>query len=132
MPCDRLAQEREVLRLFVGRDRLVDLLQESRKVARDGFVQWGGSHYGVPATLAGQEVFIAPAEDRVEIWSARECLAVHPRSWRRGERHVLPGQWSGLTRPDARPETAALARQLPVITVEQRALALYDAAGGVL
>ncbi len=127
MPGERLEQERDALRPFVGRERLLDLLQESRKVARDGFVQWAGSHYGVPATLAGQEVFVAPSEDRIEIWSTRERVAVHPRSWKRGARHILPGQWTDLRQPDDRPATEAIARQLPTIDVQARSLALYDA-----
>jgi len=126
-PVQRLACERAQLRALPAPERLADLLRDTRKVGRDGFVQWAGSFYGVPWTAVGQEVYVAPTAAGLELWSAVERLAVHPRSLRRGERFTIPGQWAGLRQPDARPAAEAVARQVVTIDVEQRALALYDA-----
>lgn len=127
-PQDRLAQERAVLHALPGRERLTPFLRETRKVGRDGFVHWEGSVYGVPWAWAGATVQVQPGPQVVEVWAGEERLAIHPRATRAGQRFPLPGQWSGLGRPTARPRREAIGRQVRLDEpVEQRPLAVYAA-----
>jgi Mu transposase, C-terminal domain len=90
------------LRPLPGPERVEPFLREERRVGRDGFVAWERGWYGVPWTWAGQRVHVASTESTVELWAGGERLAVHPRATRPGQRLVLPGQWAGLPRADAR------------------------------
>ncbi len=47
MPWEALAEERPYLRKVQDRLTLAPYLRADRKVSRDGFVSWEGSHYGV-------------------------------------------------------------------------------------
>ena len=46
-PAEMLAEEQPHLRKLPERSRLAPYLREDRLVARDGFVSWEGSRYGV-------------------------------------------------------------------------------------
>ena len=108
-------------------------LREDRKVARDGYVNWDGSWYGVPWTWAGSVVQVGGNAGTVEIWSGSERLAVHPRAHRRRQRLTLPGQWNGLVNGEGGPKREALAVQVSAQHVESRSLDVYEmlAGGGV-
>jgi hypothetical protein len=80
----------------------------------------------VPWTWAGQRVHVAGTESTVEIWGGGTRLAVHPRATRPGQRLVLPGQWAGLPRSDARRAAEPLGHQRVALDVETRPLAVYD------
>jgi transposase len=125
-PVDRLERERPQLRSLPPSERLTPFLRDVRRVARDGFVQVHGCRYGVPWSHAGRHVSIGTTDSVVEIWDGSERLAVHPRSFERGHRFIAPRQWEGLRTRTDRPVASAVARQVPVIEVEQRALAHYD------
>ena len=107
-------------------ERVEPFLREERRVGRDGFVAWERGWYGVPWTWAGQRVHVAVTESTVEIWAGGARLAVHPRATRPGQRLVLPGQWAGLPRTDARRAAEPLGRQRAALDVETRPLAVYD------
>ena len=83
-------------------------------VARDGFVSWDGSRYGVHWQWVGAIVQVGQRAGTVEIWAEDQRLAVHPRA-------------------DGRPVKEALAVQVPVGQVERRSLEVYElaATGGV-
>jgi transposase len=126
-PAERLRLEQRTLSPLPQRERLTPFLREERKVGRDGFVAWDGGAYGVPWQWAGKVVQVQASGATVELWSADQRLAVHPRAVRRGQRFTVPGQWAGLIGADPRPRREALAQQLPTTAVEQRPLAVYQA-----
>ena len=133
VPLEMLTQEQPRLGKLPERTVLAPYLREDRVVARDGYVSWEGSRYGVHWKWAGSTVQVGQQAGTVEIWSGDQRLAVHPRSQKAGQRFTLPGQWEGLPRADGRPHKEALAVQVPVGEVERRSLEVYDlaAAGGV-
>ena len=128
VPWEMLAEERAHLGRLPGRASLAPYLREDRKVARDGFVSWEGSRYGVHWKWVGRIVQVGQRQGTVEIWVGDERIAVHPRAQRLGQRFILPGQWQGLARGDGRPRPEAMAVQIPVGDVEQRSLDVYELA----
>ena len=133
VPKRMLEVERSSLGVLPDRSGLGVYLREDRKVGRDGYVNWDGSWYGVPWTLAGSIVQVGVNAGTVEIWSGQERLAVHPRAHRRRQRLTLPGQWDGLVDGDTRPKRESVAVQVNAQQVERRSLEVYDllAGGGV-
>ena len=125
-----LAEERPHLGQLPGRGALAPYLREDRKVARDGFVSWEGSRYGVHWKWAGRVVQAGQRQGTVEIWAGDERIAVHPRAQKPGQRFIMPGQWEGLPQGDNRPrrEAMAMAVQLPEGEVERRSLDVYELA----
>ena len=128
VPWEMLAEERAHLGRLPGRASLAPYLREDRKVARDGFVSWEGSRYGVHWKWVGRIVQVGQRQGTVEIWVGDERIAVHPRAQRLGQRFILPGQWQGLARGDGRPRPEAMAVQIPVGDVERRSLDVYELA----
>ena len=132
MLAEMLAEEQPHLGKLPERNALAPYLREDRMVARDGFVSWEGSRYGVHWQWVGATVQVGQRLGTVEIWDGDQRLAVHPRSQKAGQRFTMPGQWEGLPKADGRPHKEALAVQVPVGDVERRSLDVYDlvAAGG--
>ena len=128
VPWEMLAEERAHLGRLPGRASLAPYLREDRKVARDDFVSWEGSRYGVHWKWVGRIVQVGQRQGTVEIWVGDERIAVHPRAQRLGQRFILPGQWQGLARGDGRPRPEAMAVQIPVGDVERRSLDVYELA----
>ena len=128
VPWEMLMEERPSLGKLPNRGALAPYLREDRKVARDGFVSWEGSRYGVHWRWAGSVVQVGQRQGTVEVWAGDERIAVHPRAQRLGQRFILPGQWSGLPMGDGSPGREALAVQIPVGEVEQRSLDVYQLA----
>ena len=128
VPWEMLAEERAHLGRLPGRASLAPYLREDRKVARDGFVSWEGSRYGVHWKWVGRIVQVGQRQGTLEIWVGDERIAVHPRAQRLGQRFILPGQWQGLARGDGRPRPEAMAVQIPVGDVERRSLDVYELA----
>ena len=132
VPWEMLAEERPRLGKAPGRGTLAPYLREDRKVARDGFVSWEGSRYGVHWKWVGNVVQVGQRQGTVEIWAGDQRIAVHPRAQQPKQRFVLPGQWAGLPKGDNRPRREAVAVQIPSGDVERRSLEVYElAAGGV-
>ena len=133
LPAEMLTEEQPHLGKLPERNALAPYLREDRMVARDGFVSWEGSRYGVHWQWVGATVQVGQRLGTVEIWDGDQRLAVHPRSQKAGQRFTMPGQWEGLPKADGRPAKEALAVQVPVGEVERRSLDIYDlvATGGV-
>ena len=127
-PRAMLAEELAHLGPVPERSTLAAYMRVSRRVSRDGYVHWEGSHYGVPWQLAGDTVQVAQKPGVVEIWAGDRRAAVHPIAQGPGQRFTLPGQWKGLPMGDRRPRTRALAVQVPSVEVERRSLAVYELA----
>ena len=128
VPWEMLAEERPRLGRLPHRATLAPYLREERKVARDGFVSWEGSRYGVHWKWVGRIVQVGQRQGTVEIWAGDERIAVHPRGQHPGQRFTLPGQWEGLPKGDNRPRREAVAVQIPVGEVERRSLDVYELA----
>ena len=132
VPWEALAEERPYLGELPDRLTLAPYLRADRKVSRDGFVSWEGSHYGVHWKWVGATVQVGERQGTVEIWTGDERIAVHPRAQQPKQRFILPGQWSGLPKGDNRPRKEAVAVQVPIGEVERRSLDVYElVAGGV-
>ena len=128
VPWEMLAEERSHLGQLPGRGALAPYLREDRNVARDGFVSWEGSRYGVLWKWVGRVVQVGQRQGTLEIWAGDERIAVHPRAQKPGQRFILPGQWKGLTQGDNRPRREAMVVQIPVGEVERRSLEVYELA----
>ena len=129
---EMLAEERPHRGELPERSQLAPYLREDRRVARDGFVSWEGSHYGVHRKWAEATVQVGQRAGTVEIWAGDQRIAVHPRAQSAGQRFTLPGQWEGLPRGDDRTPRQAVAVQVPQGEVERRSLDVYElVAGGV-
>jgi transposase len=126
-PIDRLQRERALLRPLPSASSLAVFEREDRKVGRDGYVQWDRSYYGVESPWAGHLIQVAVSPHVVELWHGEQRLAVHPRATQPGQRFMVPGQWAGLEPGQGRRRREPLAVQLPMIEVEQRSLAAYEA-----
>ena len=130
IPWEMLNEERAHLGKPPERATLAPYLREDRKVARDGFVSWEDSRYGVHWKWVARTVQVGQRRGTVEIWAGDERIAVHPRAQQPGQRFILPGQWEGLPRGDNRPRREAVAVQIPVGEVERRSLEVYELAAG--
>ena len=75
-----LTEEQPHLGQLPERSRLAPYLREDRLVARDGFVSWEASRYGVHWKWVGATVQVSQRQGTVEIWAGQERLAVHPRA----------------------------------------------------
>ena len=102
-------------------------------MARDGYISWEGSRYGIHWKWVGATVQVGQRRGTVEVWAGDQRIAVHPGAQSVGQRFTMPGQWEGLPRGDGRPQQEALAVQVQVGDVECRSLEVYDlvASGGV-
>ena len=103
IPGEMLAEEQSHLAKPPERTSLAPYLREDRTVARDGYVSWEGSRYGVHWKWVGATVQVGQRSGTVEIWAGDQRLAVQPRAQSAGQRFTLPGQWEGLPRTDGRP-----------------------------
>ena len=128
VPWEMLAEERPRLGKLPERAALAPHPREDRKVARDGFVSWEGSRYGVHWKWVGRVVEVGQRQGTVEVRAGDERIAVHPRAQKPGQRFILPGQWSGLPTGDHRPRRETMAAQIPVGEVERRSLDVYELA----
>jgi transposase len=128
IPWVMLDEERARFGKLPDRVTLAPYLREDRKVARDGFVSWEGSRYGVHWKWVGRIVQVGQRQGTLEIWAGDERIAVHPRAQQAGQRFILPGQWAGLPRGDGRPRREAVASQIPAGEVERRSLDVYELA----
>ena len=80
IPGEMLAQEHPHLGKLPDRATLAPYLREDRKVARDGFVSWEGSRYGVHWKWVGATVQVGQRRGTVEIWAGDERLIPEPRA----------------------------------------------------
>lgn len=133
VPWDMLAEEQPRLGKLPEESGLAPYLREDRTVARDGFVSFEGSRYGVHWQWAGSTVQVGVRAGTVEIWAGDRRIAMHPRAQSPGQRFTLPGQWEGLPAGGERPGKRAVAVQVAAGAVERRSLEVYElaAAGGV-
>ena len=132
VPWDMLAKEQPHLGKLPEERGLAPYLREDRAVARDGYVSFEGSRYGVHWQWVGSTVQVGVRTGTVEIWAGDRRIAMHPRAQGPGQRFTLPGQWEGLPAGGEGPGKRAVAVQVAAGAVECRSLEVYElAAGGV-
>jgi len=131
-PAAMLAEERARLTPPRPTAIFVPLLEEERRVSRDGYVCYGGSRYGVPWRYSGRAVTVRADELTVEIRDGDRVVARHPRALLRGMTLSLPGQYQGVPLNGSGRPQPALAMQVAGPEVEVRSLRVYEAvlAGG--
>lgn len=110
---ERFAREAPLLTLLRP-DLGVIGVRTTRRVNAEGFVDYHGSRYQVPAGHRGKTVLIRDTGEHVRIFAADALLYEHPSAAGRGQ--VL--RIAALA--------PSLARQLETIVVEHRPLAVYD------
>ncbi len=132
VPWDMLSEEHPHLGKLPDERGLAPYLREDRTVARDGYVSFEGSRYGVHWEWAGSTVQVGVRTGTVEIWAGDRRIAMHPRAQSPGQRFTIPGQWEGLPTGGERPGKRAVAVQVAAGAVERRPLDVYEpVAGGV-
>ncbi|MGB7047162.1 MAG: hypothetical protein WBD57_02445, partial [Candidatus Cybelea sp.] len=90
--------------------------RELRRVNAEGFVEYRGSRYPLPAGNRGRTVIVRDDGERVRIYWDKKLLCEHPTAMGRGQVQRLP---AAQLRP-------SLERELQTLTVEHRPLAIYD------
>lgn len=106
---------------------------ETRKVARDAYVNWGASRYSVPWQYVGKDVWVREDHEQVEVHCGGERIAVHARARHKHEvvtdRRHHAGIPLGVSEAHGK-ILVHLRESAP--TVESRPLAAYEslAAGG--
>lgn len=130
-PVDRWPTERAALHALPTPDRLAAFLWDERRLARDGYVSWDGSSYGLPwPWRPGQRVQVQARGGLVELWVGQDRRAVYPRGRYPGQRQTHPQQWAGLAPRDRRPRPEPYAVQRRDLEIEQRPLTAYAALVG--
>ena len=130
VPWDMLAEEHPQLGKLPEERGLAPYLREDRTVARDGYVSFEGSRYGVHWQWAGSTVQVGVRTGTVEVWAGDRRIAMHPRAQGTGQRFTLPGQWEGLPTGGESPGKRAVAVQVAAGAVERRSLDVYELAAG--
>ena len=108
VPWDMLAEEQPQLGKLPEERGLAPYLREDRTVARDGYVSFEGSRYGVHWQWAGSTVQVGVRTGTVEVWAGDRRIAMHPGAQGPGQRFTLPGQWAAL--PTGRGESRQTCR----------------------
>jgi transposase len=130
-PIDRWPAERAALHALPTPDRLEVFFWDERRVARDGYVRWEGTSYGLPwPWRPGQAVQVQARQGLVELWVGRDRRAVYPRGQRPGQHQTHPRQWAGLAPREGRPRPDPQGVQRMDLEIEQRPLAAYAALVG--
>jgi transposase len=75
---DAWEAEKPFLHSIAGRPPYLYLPEQTRRVARDGYIAYQANRYSVPWTLVGQEVVVRELNGHVEIHHNGLRLAVHP------------------------------------------------------
>lgn len=126
-PAELLAEERPHLTPLRTTAAFAPLLQEERRVSRDGYVSYGSSRYGVPWRYSGRYVAVHASETEVEIRDGDRVIARHPRALLPGMTLPLPGQYQGAPLGGASRPCPPLAVQIAGPDVEVRSLRVYEA-----
>lgn len=103
---------------------------EIRKGSRYGFVRYGGSRYGVPATLACCTVEVRELDNYVELRSPGSRIALHAKVALPGTEIGFVGQWDCLLRGERARKRWAIAVHIPGPEVEVRPPSAYESLVG--
>jgi len=108
--------------------------EETRKVARDAFVNWNGSRYSVPWQYAGKEVWVRPVQDgTVEIRYGAQHIAQHLEAERKHQVMRQHDHHAGIPLGARQPAKTLLHLRETAPVVEIRSLTAYEsvaASGG--
>lgn len=106
---------------------------EERKVARDCFISFNGTRYGVNWNYCGQAVRVLQKDNMLTIVSENgEILYIHDVC-HQSRKHVwAKGQYDGLEIQEGKPYEEPYGLQVPVDEVEIRPLTVYENLAGVV
>jgi hypothetical protein len=123
----RWAAERNSMQSPVGRPAYPYADEQTRKVARDAFVNWNGSRYSVPWQYAGKEVWVRPQQDgTVEVRYGGQRIAQHLAA--EGKHQVMRqhDHHAGIPFGSRQPAKTLIHLRETAPTVEVRSLAAYE------
>jgi transposase len=127
-PVDRLAEDRAAMMSLPP--VLPDpALRLTTRLGRDHWVRVGTCDYSVHPKAIGRTVEVRVEPEQVTVTCAGELVACHPRSWARHRTITDPDH--DMARKALRAARAGLGAVAGDDQVEQRDLAVYDAATGV-
>ena len=90
VPWEMLDEERPHFGKLTDRATLAPYLREDRKAARDGFVSWEASRYGVHWKWVGATVQVGERQGTAEIWAGDSASRCIPRAQQPKERFICP------------------------------------------
>ena len=106
---------------------------ENRKVARDCFISFNGTRYGVDWHYCGQDVKVLQNEDKLTIVSEDgEIIYVHDVCHQSRKHIWAKGQYNGLEICEGKPYEPPYGRQITLDEVEIRPLSFYENMAGVM
>jgi hypothetical protein len=123
----RWEAERNGMQSPVGRPAYPYADEQTRKVARDAFVNWNGSRYSVPWQYAGKEVWVRPQQDgTVEVRYGGQRIAQHLEA--EGKHQVMQqhDHHAGIPFGSRQPAKTLIHLRETAPTVEIRSLAAYE------
>jgi transposase len=124
---NRWAAERNSMQSPVGLPDYPYADEQTRKVARDAFVNWNGSRYSVPWQYAGKEVWVRPQQDgTVEVRYGGQRIAQHLEA--EGKHQVMRqhDHHAGIPFGSRQPAKTLIHLRETAPTVEIRSLAAYE------
>jgi hypothetical protein len=131
---ERWEAELAAMHALDGRPAYPYVDEETRKVARDAFVNWNGSRYSVPWQYVGKEVWVRPQQDgTVEIRYGAQRIAQHLEAGRKHQVMRQHEHHAGIPLGARPPAKTLLQLRETAPVVEIRSLAAYEsvaAAGG--
>lgn len=106
----------------------------SLRLPRDHYVRLDANDYSVHPGAVGRRVEVAADLDRVRVFTEGRLVADHPRSWARHQTFTDPvhAQAAVVLRREHRALAAARALRPADVEVEERSLASYDTALGLV
>jgi len=124
-PIDSL--KNETLKPLLPESILHPYQWENRKVARDCFISYNGTRYGVPWRYCGQVVQVRQQGDQLKIESEnRQIIQLHPVCHQARKHIWAKGQYDGLVEQEGYPYPPAYGNQIPLDEVEIRPLSVYE------
>ena len=126
--------DRAALHAFDGRPAYPYVDEETRKVARDAFVDWNSSRYSVPWQYAGKEVWVRRQQDgMLEVRYGGQRIALHLEADRKHQVMRQREHHAGIPLGSRQPAKTLIHLRETAPMVEVRSLAAYEsvaAAGG--
>jgi len=100
---------------------------ETRKVARDGFLSFNGTWYGVKWQYSGETLYVSQSGEQIRIADDNgELIQIHDVCYRARKHIWAKGQYDNFVEQAGIPHTPPYGIQVPVDTVEVRSLEVYE------
>jgi transposase len=127
-PCDRIAADKAAM-LALPPVPPATGWRLSARLARDHYIRLDANDYSVHPAVIGRRIEIIASLDRVKVLCEGKAVADHQRAWARHQTISDPAHIEAARA--LRRQRAAVLRPVPEPEVEERDLAVYDAAMGL-